>query len=207
MRKCTCIAIVAAIWLSSSALASTMDMEYIVATEDDVVFFGDLFNDGVLDPVQWYVASGSPGPEAGEVLTLSVGDAIFSPLSTDPNATVRLQAAFTTEDWTSNTVALITFIDEFGAAVGVAVANGYFFAYDSTTFLLGDPEVFPTDETVVDFSYTNGTGAFTANVNGFDIFDGSIRFGKVSGILVALLPEPASLMLLGCATLLVRRRA
>lgn len=206
MCRKTCMAFISALWLSSSALASTMSMEYIVATEDDVVFFGDLFNDGFLDPAQWYVAGGSPGPESGEVLNLDIGDAIFSPFSTDPNATIQLQTAFTTDGWTSNTVALITFIDEFGAAVGVAIADGYFFAFDSTTFLLGDPEVFPTDQTVVDFSYTNGTGAFTANVNGFDLFDGSIRFGNVSGVLVALLPEPASLMLLGCAVLLLRRR-
>ncbi len=63
----------------TAVAAPVVDVDYVII-ENGAVVFGDDFNNSLLDMPPWFVAAGTPGPEAGTHLTMGGGDVIATGL-------------------------------------------------------------------------------------------------------------------------------
>ncbi|NOT00366.1 MAG: PEP-CTERM sorting domain-containing protein [Phycisphaerales bacterium] len=182
-------------------------VDLIFATSNGTPFFGDHFDNGVLEPI-WDVVAGSPGPETGTTLDLHGGDLLLAPLSYDPQTDLAVASMLDVSGMQPGDLAAVVL---YGANRG-----------DILAFILGNGTAFATDETfaplgvtsyvgelaVVELNY-DADGTFRAIVNGSSAFDGIPGgFGPVSEVGLLAIPEPATVtfMIVGLGLSALRRR-
>ena len=196
-----------AVW-APSASAALVGLDTVLVGNPNIIA-GDDFANGVFGTPPWFVVSGSPGPEAGETLAMHNGDFIYLGFTTNPaNNTVAYSLMQLTDFPTGSFAEMILYgvLDE---SLSLGIEPGLAVLRDGTGAILGSVALPPSSEaslmlTVVPF------GHLSASVNGFSVYDEKLAqdFGEVTGLSIRVVPEPATLGLLGlgCVFMGVRRR-
>lgn len=180
-------------------------VDFIFATSNATPFFGDHFDNGVIDPI-WQVALGSPGPESGTTVDLNAGDLLVAPLSYDQNTDLMVASIMDLTDMEPGEVAAVVL---YGANRGDILAlilnNGTAVAVDETFAPLGVTNYVGT-LAAVELGYA-ADGTFRALVNESLAFEGIPGgFGPVSEVGLLAVPEPATLGMVAAGLALLARR-
>jgi len=200
---CVCVLAVVAI-VPCTSLATLVEVDYVVVTNGGVPVYGDLFDNGVLDP-PWTIASGSPGPESGTTLKMDalplVGDFIVAPmLGIDPQLDTTIDMVLYLTDFPDYIYASLAMFGAQSAeeSLWLTVTRGAAVLTDGMAAELDRIVFFPGSAVNMAItSRADGTGM--AVVNGQTVFDGPVDLGQVSGVgvLVGVVPEPVSAAIFG----------
>lgn len=190
-----------------SASAVEVGLDTVLVGNPGIVA-GDDFANGVFDVPPWYVVSGAPGPEAGETLQMHGGDFIYLGLNTDPFATTLAYSQMQLTDFPAGSSAsMILFGVQPGEMLSLSVIPGKAMLSDGIGATLGSVPLPLSSEVTLQLTIVP-LGHVTASVNGFSVFDEKLEFSEVTGLGIQVVPEPATLGLLGlgCLFMGVRRR-
>lgn len=192
-----------------SASATLVGLDEVLVGNPNAIA-GDNFADGIFSTPPWFVVSGSPGPEAGETLTMHNGDKIYLGFTTNPTAnTVAFSLMQLTDFPTGSFAEMILYGVQENDFLSLGVSPGLAVLRDGTGATLGSvalplSSVASLELTIVPF------GHLSASVNGVSVYDEKPAqdFGEVTGLGISVVPEPATLGLLGlgCVFMGVRRR-
>lgn len=188
-----------------SASASVIGLDLVLVGNPDPIA-GDGFDNGVFDG--WLVVSGAPSPEAGTTLTMRGGDFILLGVPTNPLLDTSAFASMELTDFPAGSVAsLIVFGDTPGELLSLGVAPGAAFLSDGLGAVLGIAAL-PPSPTANLLINIGANDSLVASVDGVIVYDQVLDFGPVTAVGISVVPEPATLGLLGlgCLFMGVRRR-
>lgn len=192
-----------------SASATLVGLDTVLVGNPEIIA-GDTFDNGVYDVPPWFTVAGSPGPEVGETLAMHGGDFIYLGLNTNPTASTLAFSVMQLTDFpVGSSASMILFGEQPGAMLSLGVTPGLAILTDGTGAILGSAPLPPSSEATLFLSVVP-FGHFVASVNGVSVFDEKPAqdFGVVTGLGISVVPEPATLGLLGlgCVFMGIRRR-
>lgn len=189
---------------TASFAATIVELDAVVVTNGAPILVDD-FDNGMLDSPPW-IPIGSPGPESGTILSMGPGDMIIAPLSVDPAFDVSASVILGLSDFPAGSSASLLLLGPDDDVLNLIVlktptAIALYHGIIPLGFI-------PFTASAVALTLTSGAdGTVSADVNGSNFFIGPVDFGPVTGVAVLVLPEPATLALvgIGVAILGVRR--
>jgi hypothetical protein len=199
------LALVAAVFGLQSASATEIGLDLVLVANPDPIA-GDGFDNGVFDG--WVVVSGAPGPEAGTTLTMRGGDFILLGVPTNPLLDTSAFASMELTDFTAGSLAsFLVFGDTPGELLSLGVVPGAAFLSDGLGAVLGIVAL-PPSPTANLLINIGANDSLVASVDGVVVYDQVLDFGPLTAVGISVVPEPATLGLLGlgCVFMGVRRR-
>ncbi len=194
VQAALCALLVIAPIVSAESLA-LIDFVYADVNGDPVT--GDHFDDGVLG-AEWFVASGTPGPESGSELGMNGGDLIVNTMSLgaslEDDVTV---AALITEDLAADEfIFLVLYSEDREDWFSVGLTSEAIFTTDENLAPLSiDGYIGP----VVGFKLTldGATSVLTVTANDTVIYSDVPDIAGINEIGILVVPEPSAIALLG----------
>lgn len=211
MRSRIVLALMAVVVGLQTASATEIGLDLVLVFNPSPIL-GDAFDNGILDDPPWFIVSGSPGPESGETLEMHDGDTIFTSLVSNREVDLTAYSRMLLTDFPAGSFASMILFGPENKALSIGLTPGAAFLVDETGAILGSAVLPPSSEAELQLTLIpHGPGLLgvTASVNDVTFTDAlKVEFGAVTGLAINVVPEPATLGLLGlgCVIMGLRRR-
>jgi hypothetical protein len=189
--------------LAGASGVTTVNGDSVVVLDGATPIFADLFDAPALQTPPWVVLSGAPGPQSGGLLELHAGDLIFAPFTPGTGDTTVVFDAALADFGADSALTLLLF--------GQDPADLLNLTLTPTTAVLSNEAgvvsaVLLSPGATSSMVLTVSGGNVGAAINGAPVFFGAEAFGPAVALGILVTPEPASLLALVGAMVLVRRR-